>query len=189
MCTLCSLELYFHPWSTVYERTWSELWKLVGLERKPPWHNWHPWCPMHATSSLGMGPSHSILSTPSRPRFSLDLKAVPWTEGKVDQLGYAKSVRRWRKYRHKLPDNMSNKISKTHWGIFLLSDLYGREKDLWELIEEDHIASNDSSRLLREVKTSVVKCVLFPIGRWKRSDIYHKADARLWPSNSADEAH
>ena len=67
---------------------------------------------------------------PKRPRFSWDIRSVPWTDGKGDQEEYVNAVRSWSSFHNKLPDSNSNKIPKSLRGIMLHSHLYGRAKDL-----------------------------------------------------------
>lgn len=92
--------------------------------------------------NVGMGPEddnlHSLLS---RPRVSWDIKSVPWTEWKGDQLEYAKDVCRWCAFHDNLPADNSKKIVAQNHGIVLISQLYGRAKDLCEGTEAEVIES------------------------------------------------
>lgn len=90
-----------------------------------------------------MGPAidSSSAGLPSRPRFSWDIKNVPWTNGKGNQEEYAKAVALWDAFHNKLPDYNSNKISIELRGIMLHSQLYGRAKDIRRLIADDDIQS------------------------------------------------
>lgn len=47
-----------------------------------------------------MGPYHlhSVTSVPIRPRFSLDIKNVTWTDGHGDQEDVAKDFKIWRAF-------------------------------------------------------------------------------------------
>ena len=101
---------------------------------------------------------------PSRPRFSWDIKAVPWTDGKGDQLEYAKAVKKWCAFHDKHHDSNSNKISLINRGIVLQSHLYGRAKDLCDCLEDDEIASDKGAQLIvntvyKKDPLSVVTCV------------------------------
>ena len=93
-----------------------------------------------------MSPDDRII--PSRPRFSWDIKSVPWTDGKGDQHEYYKSVNRWVSFQDNLPDSNSNKIDSKNRGIVLQSNLYGRAKDLCEGIDPTKIASVDGVNLI-----------------------------------------
>lgn len=68
--------------------------------------------------------------TQNRPRFTWDIKSVPWTDGKGGQLQYAKYVRRWSAFHDNLDETNSNKIKKKNRGIVLLSNLYLHALDL-----------------------------------------------------------
>ena len=80
---------------------------------------------------------------PKRPRFSWDIRSVPWTDGKGDQEEYVNAVRSWSSFHNKLPDSNSNKIPKSLRGIMLHSHLYGRAKDLCKEIPFAEIESDD----------------------------------------------
>lgn len=95
-----------------------------------------------------MGPDDSRTSVPSRPRFSWDIKAIPWTDGKGDLLQFSKSVKRWCTLHDILPDNNRDKIVKKNRGIVLLSHLYGRAKDRCEGIEDEVLKAGDGVNLI-----------------------------------------
>ena len=80
---------------------------------------------------------------PKRPRFSWDIRSVPWTDGKGDQEEYVNAVRSWSSFHNKLPDSNSNKIPKSLRGIMLHSNLYGRAKYLCKEISFTEIESDD----------------------------------------------
>lgn len=93
-----------------------------------------------------MGPDSSNL--PSRPRFSWDLKTVPWTDGKGNQEDYASSVSLWTAFHNKLPDTNSNKIPDELRGIMLQSQLFGRARDLCKKIPDDTIQSSSGAEAI-----------------------------------------
>ena len=78
-----------------------------------------------------------------RPRFSWDIRCIPWTDGKGSQEEYVAAVKSWSSFHEQLPDSNSNKISKALRGIMLQSHLYGRAKDLCKDIPFDEISSED----------------------------------------------
>jgi len=65
-----------------------------------------------------MGPGtqtkSSGLSLPSRPRFTFDLKTVPWTDGKGPQDEYADNVKEWCDLHDILPENNPNRLKKNY---------------------------------------------------------------------------
>ena len=92
-----------------------------------------------------MGPDHVAGGSndhPKRPRFSWDMKTAPWTDGKGDQDEYASAVALWQAFHDKLPDSNSNKIPKELRGIILMSNLFGRAKDLCKKIPDQEIQSD-----------------------------------------------
>ena len=90
-----------------------------------------------------MGPGDSSSAAlPSRPRFSWDIKNVPWTDGKGNQEEYAKAVELWNAFHNKLTDSNSNKIPADLRGIMLQSQLYGRARDICRSITDTDIQSN-----------------------------------------------
>eukprot|EP00171_Calliarthron_tuberculosum_P017605 IDg17605t1 len=99
-----------------------------------------------------MGPSSEYNDLPKRPRFSWDIKTVPWTEGKGNQEDYATSVALWSQFHNKLPNQNSNKIPADLRGIMLQSQLYGRARDLCKKISAETIQSENGA-------DSIVKAV------------------------------
>jgi len=100
-----------------------------------------------------MGLNSSGSSTlPQRPKFSWDMKAVPWTDGRGDQDGYARAVSLWKKFHDTLPVSNSNKIPVNLQGIMLQSNLYGRAQDLVKGITDDVICGADGA-------TAIVKAI------------------------------
>lgn len=96
-----------------------------------------------------MGPAQESSSrVPSRPKFSWDIKNVPWTDGKGCQEDYSKAVHLWNKFHDRLPDSNSNKIPKELRGIMLQSQLYGRARDLCMTISDSDIQSNNGSKVV-----------------------------------------
>ena len=85
----------------------------------------------------------SNLDLPKRPRFSWDIRSVPWTDGKGDQAEYVAAVKSWSSFHDKLPDSNSNKIPQELRGIMLQSHLYGRAKDLCKDLLFEEIESED----------------------------------------------
>eukprot|EP00178_Gracilaria_changii_P001339 TRINITY_DN1187_c0_g1_i12.p1 TRINITY_DN1187_c0_g1~~TRINITY_DN1187_c0_g1_i12.p1 ORF type:complete len:348 (-),score=40.05 TRINITY_DN1187_c0_g1_i12:1053-2096(-) len=90
-----------------------------------------------------MGPGSSSSDLPTRPRFTWDIRNVPWTDGKGNQEPYATAVRQWSALHGKLNDDNSNKIPEDLQGIMLQSQLYGRARDLCKSIPQDIIESKD----------------------------------------------
>ena len=90
-----------------------------------------------------MGPEQSSYSVPSRPRFTWDIRNVPWTDGKGNQDDYRRSVTLWSSFHDKLPDSNSNKIPRDLRGIMLQSQLFGRAKDLCNGLDDMIIQSQD----------------------------------------------
>ena len=79
-----------------------------------------------------MGPAHRSHTEelPSRPRFSLDAKSIPWTDGVGSQEQYAERVREWCRYHDLLANNCANKIPHNVRGTLLKTQLFGRARDL-----------------------------------------------------------
>ena len=92
-------------------------------------------------SSIVMSPPNASSSLPSRPRFSWDMKSVPWTDGKGSQEEYACAVMLWSALHDKLPDSNNNKIPKELRGIMLQSQLYGRAKEICKKVPDSVIQS------------------------------------------------
>jgi len=82
---------------------------------------------------------------PSRPKYSWDVRNVPWTDGRGDQAGYSRSVKLWRKFHAQLPANNSNKIPAELQGIMLQSQLFDRAQDLVKAVPEEDIESEDGA--------------------------------------------
>ena len=80
-----------------------------------------------------MGPESNNL--PSRPRFSWDIRTVPWTDGRGNQEQYAEGVSLWQAFQDTLADSNSNKEAKAARGIMLQSQLFGRARDLCKAIQ------------------------------------------------------
>ena len=78
---------------------------------------------------------------PSRHRFSSTLKDPPWTDGKGNQENYFKSVKQWKTFHERLPDDNNNKIGSTLQGMILQSQLFGRASDICEKFEDAVIQS------------------------------------------------
>lgn len=72
----------------------------------------------------------SLAPLPTRPRFTWDIRNVPWTHGTGNQNEYAKAVKLWDAFQSKLPDSNPNKISTDLCGIVLQSQLHGRAGDM-----------------------------------------------------------
>ena len=85
-----------------------------------------------------------------RPRFSWDLRSVPWTDGKGNQEDYVNAVTSWKSFHDKLPDTNSNKILENLRGMMLQSHLYGRAKDLCRHIPFSEIESKNGVDLIGE---------------------------------------
>ena len=80
---------------------------------------------------------------PNRPRFSWDIRTVPWNHGKGNQVYYVYAVRNWGPFRNKLPKTNSNKIPEKLRGIMLHSHFYYRTIDLCKVIIFEVIESED----------------------------------------------
>ena len=96
-----------------------------------------------------MGPESSN-RLPSRPRFSWDVRAVPWTDGRGNQEQYAEAVSLWEAFQDTLADSNSNKVPKGARGIMLQSQLYGRARDLCKAIPDEMIRSDDGADAIVE---------------------------------------
>lgn len=92
-----------------------------------------------------MGPAITQSELPKRPKFSWDIKSVPWTDGRGNQEEYANSVALWSAFHEKLPNNNSNKIPSELRGIMLQSQLFGRARDLVKKIDDEVIHSPDGA--------------------------------------------
>ena len=82
---------------------------------------------------------------PTTPRFSWDIRNIPWTDGKGNQEEYAKSVELRNAFHNKLPDSNSNKIPLALRGIMLQSQLYGRAMDMCKSTLDEDIQSTTGS--------------------------------------------
>lgn len=98
---------------------------------------------------MGPEPSSSPSGNlPSRPKFKLDLKNVPWTDGKGPQEEYAEEVKAWSAFHDLLPDTISNKLDKKLRGTIpniesLNSQCYGRAKELVKSVPQDLLSQDD----------------------------------------------
>ena len=95
-----------------------------------------------------MGPEPSSSSLLPRPRFSWDIKNVPWTYGKGNKEEYSNSVPLWNAFHDKLPDSNSNKIPNVLRGIMLQSKLFGRARHLCKSISAETIQSVNGSKAI-----------------------------------------
>ena len=93
-----------------------------------------------------MGPA----DLPSRPRNSWTAKDVPWTDGK-QSADYHRSVLAWMQFHDLLPPNDSNKLPVQVRGIILKSNLFGRAKDLVDVIPDSDILSSDGPYVIANV--------------------------------------
>ncbi len=88
-----------------------------------------------------MGPGSTL---PLRPKFSWDIRSVPWTDGKGDQAQYASSVSLWKSFHEQSSCKQSKaKFRKDLQGIMLLSQLYGRALDVCKKIPDNVVQSVD----------------------------------------------
>lgn len=94
-----------------------------------------------------MGPESSN-NLPSRPRFSWDIRTVPWTDGRGNQEQYAEAVSLWEAFQDTLADSNSNKVAKAARGIMLQSQLYGRARDLCKAIPDSTIRSDQGAEAI-----------------------------------------
>ena len=78
---------------------------------------------------------------PNRPKFSWDIRSVPWTDGKGNQEDYKTSVDLWSAFHDALPNTNSNKIPAALRGIMLQSNLFGRAKEICRKIPDDIVRS------------------------------------------------
>lgn len=81
-----------------------------------------------------MGPVRSS-GGPNRSRCFWYIRSLPWTDVQGVQQEYAKAVKRWCQSYDNLAHGNRNNISVASLGIVLLSNLYGRAKDLCESTE------------------------------------------------------
>ena len=80
---------------------------------------------------------------PKGPRFSWDIRQVPWANGKGSQEDYVNAIKSRSSCHYKLPETNSNKMPKGLRRIMLHSDVYGRAKDLCKQIPLYGIESDD----------------------------------------------
>lgn len=73
--------------------------------------------------------SEKDIGTPSRPKFSWDLKSAPWTDGRGTQEEFPDAVERWCDFHDLLEEKNPNKISPRLRGVMLWSQLSGRGRD------------------------------------------------------------
>lgn len=85
---------------------------------------------------------------PSRPRFSWDSRAPPWTDARGDQEQYMRSVKLWKKYHDGLPNNNGNKIPAALQGVVLQSQLFGRAQDIGSKVSDEDITSPNGALIL-----------------------------------------
>ena len=94
---------------------------------------------------MGPGIENGKGGLPNRPRFSWDVRSVPWTDGKGKQDDYADAVELWSAFHDALPGKNSNKIPAELRGIMLQANLFGRAKDLAKKIPDTTIRSNNGA--------------------------------------------
>ena len=80
---------------------------------------------------------------PNRPRYSWDIRTVPWTDGKGSQEPFAAAVELWKLFHDKLPDSNANKIPATLQGIMLKSQLFSHADALCKGLSNADITSAD----------------------------------------------
>jgi len=88
-----------------------------------------------------MGSTIKDFSLPNRPRFSWDIRNVPWTDGKGSQEDYKNSVDLWSAFHDALPNTNANKLPIALRGIMLQSSLYGRAKEICRKVPDEVIRS------------------------------------------------
>lgn len=80
-------------------------------------------------------------TVPLRPRFTGDVKNVPWTDSCSDQEGFRKAVRKWLPFYNNSSDTSSNKIARVNQGVLLQSHFFGRARNIRKSIDNDVINS------------------------------------------------
>lgn len=85
------------------------------------------------------GPVYSVLTLPSRPLLTWDIKFVPGTNGCGKQEEYARAVSLWSASHDKHTESISNKIDADICVIVPKSQLYGCPKALCIGIDEEPI--------------------------------------------------
>lgn len=98
--------------------------------------------------SPGRSGTSQSTSLPSRPRFVLDAKSPPWTDGVVDKDHYARAVRLLCKFHDNMDDSNSAKRSKKNRGIVLFSNIHGQAQRLALSVLEEIEHSEDGARVL-----------------------------------------
>ena len=83
------------------------------------------------------------LDSPKRPKFSWEIRSVPWTDGRGDHAEHVDIVKSWWWFHDKLPDSNRYKIPNKLRGILLQSYLYGCAKDLCKDLLFEEIESED----------------------------------------------
>lgn len=89
-----------------------------------------------------MGPE-SINALPTRPKFTWDLRSVPWTDGRRDQQGFSTEVK-WCAFHDTLKESNANKIEKSQRGLVLHTQLYGRAADLARHLSIEELQKDDA---------------------------------------------
>lgn len=69
-------------------------------------------------------------SLPTTPKFTWDLKTVPWTDGRGDQEEFSNAVDKWAAFHDSFKDSNSNKIDKSQRRLIIHTQLFGRAADL-----------------------------------------------------------
>lgn len=90
----------------------------------------------------------SLYELPKCPRFSWDIRTVPWTDGRGSHEDYVNAIRSWSSFHEKLPDSNNNKIPIGIRGIMLHSHLYVQAKDICKDIPFSQIESSDGLELI-----------------------------------------
>ena len=94
-----------------------------------------------------MGPvGTSTEKSMSRPKFQLDLRTAPWTDGRGPQDEYADAVDRWCDMHDLLDEKNPNKLSAELRGTMLWSQLVGRAKDVARKIPKDILMSKNGAQ-------------------------------------------
>lgn len=83
-----------------------------------------------------------------RPRFSWDMRKVPWTDDRGNQEEYANAVDLWSNFHDLLPVINASKIPSALQGIMLQSQLYGRARDLVKKIDPEDIKKEGGALLI-----------------------------------------
>lgn len=96
-----------------------------------------------------MGPGDAPNTVLSRPRFSLDLRAVSWTDRIGEQARYAIAVKDWCVFlfHDNLPDTDSRKITPRNRGVLLLTHSYRNAREHFLAIRSDILAAEEGSLL------------------------------------------